>query len=498
MAILPYDDAANPKQIARRSTLSLHLLLRWLGACVDLIILFLFFLVPNCLLGDKAYRATMAIWLGVAILYFPIGEGLWGRTVGKLVTGLIVVDEAGRPPGILKATIRTVLRLIEVIWVPLVAVIAVACSEKRRRLGDMVARTYVVRAAELASLKAAARRRSPPINRLWSDTLTLLVFGIALIGIAAHGPWEPSQSRVESTPLYHLRLLANGAAVELSGEMSKGTAHALQILLDTAPATKVIYLNSRGGKIDEGLKIHDLIQSRKLTTYTFTVCASACTLAFLGGSPRYLAKGAKLGFHSAHLGDRVQDTPRGINDEQRHLLELHGVPHEFVQTAISTPPDSIWYPTPDQLIRAGIIDQVLDPNQSKPSAPEAQLAPARVRSTNASNSQSRAEARWAALDPNIEASSGVVWATTRDKVRKLAIEACKQVSQTCASGPAHTNDMNDIFAVMCCTTPKVGCAAGVAKGREAALDAVKKAFAETGFAACTLKSYFNAGDGARG
>ena len=492
MAMLPYDDAASPEQIARRSTLGLHLLLRWIGAWVDFIVLFLFFLVPNYLLGDEGYRATMAIWLGAAILYFPIGEGFWGRTVGKLFTGLIVVDEAGRPPGILKATIRTVLRLIEVIWVPLVAVISVVCSDKRQRLGDMVARTYVVCAAELASSKATARRRSPPIDRLWSDTITLLAFGIALIGVAAHGPWEPSQPQVDGTPEYRLRLLANGAAVELSGGMPAGTADALQILLDAAPATRIVYLNSLGGNVAEGLKIHDLIRDRKLATYTFKVCSSACTLAFLGGSPRYLATGAKLGFHSAHFGDQVQNTPRGINDEQRHILEMHGAPPAFVQKAISTPPDSIWYPTPEQLIRSGIIDQILDPG-----APEAAVH-SKARSANANDPNSRPDGLWAAIDPNIEASSSVVWATTRDEVRKLAIEACKRTSQTCAPGPAHTNDMNDVFAVMCCTAPKAGCAAGVAHGRDGALAAVKKSFAEAGFGKCTLKSYFSAGNGARG
>ena len=149
---------ATPEYISQRSSLALHLFLRWVGAWIDLIVLALFLLVPDYLLGNETYRATIFIWLGLVILYFPIGEAFWGRTLGKLLTGLVVVDADGRPPGIVKALLRTLLRLFEVN--PLVAGglpagIAVAVSQKRQRLGDMVAGTYVVRARDLARAKSA-------------------------------------------------------------------------------------------------------------------------------------------------------------------------------------------------------------------------------------------------------------------------------------------------------------------------------------------------------
>jgi hypothetical protein len=111
-----------------------------------------------------------------------------------------------------------------------------------------------------------------------------------------------------------------------------------------------------------------------------------------------------------------------------------------------------------------------------------------------SNSAS-AQERWAAIDPNNEASSNLVWATTEEQARQLAIGSCKQVSQTCASVPADTKEMNDVFAVMCCAQPTASCAAGVANGRDAALAAVKKKFADTGYTQCTLKTYLKARTG---
>jgi len=109
-----------------------------------------------------------------------------------------------------------------------------------------------------------------------------------------------------------------------------------------------------------------------------------------------------------------------------------------------------------------------------------------------------AQERWAAIAPNLENTATVVWATTKDQAKKLAVLACKQASSTCAEQPASTNGMDHVFAVMCCQDPKQGCAAAVGESREVALKAVKKLFSDGGFSQCSLKSYFKAGTGEKG
>ena len=103
--------------------------------------------------------------------------------------------------------------------------------------------------------------------------------------------------------------------------------------------------------------------------------------------------------------------------------------------------------------------------------------------------------RWAAIDPNHEASSPVVWADSEVQVRQRAIEACKRSSKTCASEPALTEEMDDVFAVMCCTQPRQGCAASVAATRQNALKVVQKIFADAGYSGCSLRHYISAGTG---
>ena len=109
-----------------------------------------------------------------------------------------------------------------------------------------------------------------------------------------------------------------------------------------------------------------------------------------------------------------------------------------------------------------------------------------------------AQDRWAAIAPNLENSASVVWATSKDQAKKLALLACKEVSQTCANTPASTNGMDHIFAVMCCSDPKSGCAAAVGSSREVALREVKRLFSEGGYSQCSLKSYYKAGTGEKG
>lgn len=142
------------KQIVARPKIWQYMLLRWLGGAIDLVFIVLLFLIPDMVLGNARYQETIWFWAIVAIIYFPVFEGIWGRSIGKLIAGTMVVDELGKAPGIWKAALRTITRLFEVNPIAagcLPAAIAVGMSQNCQRLGDMLARTYVVRIKDLAS-----------------------------------------------------------------------------------------------------------------------------------------------------------------------------------------------------------------------------------------------------------------------------------------------------------------------------------------------------------
>jgi hypothetical protein len=145
--------------------------------------------------------------------------------------------------------------------------------------------------------------------------------------------------------------------------MPFGTADAVRNLLDAAPTVKVVHLNSIGGRIGEGLQIYELLRERKLATYTATNCVSACTIAFLGGSQRYLSPKARLGFHSVSFGGVDQSRFPNINTDLRRMLAAHGAPPWFIDKALSTSASSMWYPAHKDLVDAKIATRIVDPDR---------------------------------------------------------------------------------------------------------------------------------------
>lgn len=101
-------------------------------------------------INDKTVTGGLA-WLFVAsaLLYFMMAELASGRTLGKAFTGLRVQMADGSPlrPG--PVVVRNLFRIVDGIpyVVPnLLGFIVVASTEKNQRVGDLVAKTVVVRA----------------------------------------------------------------------------------------------------------------------------------------------------------------------------------------------------------------------------------------------------------------------------------------------------------------------------------------------------------------
>jgi uncharacterized RDD family membrane protein YckC len=152
---MAYDENRLPVTVvaaARRQDAGTIIIKRWAGCWIDLIALavglvatyFFFGLVKLDLVGGFL---ALIFLLG----YFPVTEGLWGQSLGKLIMGLVVVDEKGDRPGLLRAAGRTLTRLVEVnplLLGGIPAGITVALNDKRQRLGDMLAGTYVISKAD--------------------------------------------------------------------------------------------------------------------------------------------------------------------------------------------------------------------------------------------------------------------------------------------------------------------------------------------------------------
>lgn len=102
---------------------------------------------------DEGTGSGTALYWGGTFAMLVILQGLTGWTIGKLATGVRVVQEDGRPPGLVKALLRWLLWIVDAFpyFLPLVGFIVGLTTVGHRRVGDMAAKTFVVRSSAAGS-----------------------------------------------------------------------------------------------------------------------------------------------------------------------------------------------------------------------------------------------------------------------------------------------------------------------------------------------------------
>lgn len=87
------------------------------------------------------------LWFVSWILYFSYFESTSGQTIGKRMMSIKVVDESGGSLDSGRIVVRNVLRIVD--WLPflyIIGFILLSTSNGKQRLGDLAAKTVVVKA----------------------------------------------------------------------------------------------------------------------------------------------------------------------------------------------------------------------------------------------------------------------------------------------------------------------------------------------------------------
>jgi uncharacterized RDD family membrane protein YckC len=138
---------------------------RFIALLVDYLIwgagfLVLFFLAALILPGIHAFSRISSQWALAFVIfaiflvnwgYFTLFEAFWnGRTPGKRVARIRVIQRSGRAIGLFESMARNLLRYVDQFPFPLhvVGVISMFMSRQHQRLGDLAAGTLVVRDRE--------------------------------------------------------------------------------------------------------------------------------------------------------------------------------------------------------------------------------------------------------------------------------------------------------------------------------------------------------------
>jgi uncharacterized RDD family membrane protein YckC len=125
---------------------------RILGGIIDFVVLAGFFYLYLFIFGKETAPGeyyvsgfSACILFSLMFLYFLILEKLTGKTLGKLIAKTKVVNSDGNKISWGQSFVRNIIRPIDGFAIGIVAIIAIASSEKKQRLGDMLAKTYVTK-----------------------------------------------------------------------------------------------------------------------------------------------------------------------------------------------------------------------------------------------------------------------------------------------------------------------------------------------------------------
>lgn len=127
----------------------------------------------------------------------------------------------------------------------------------------------------------------------------------------------------------------------------------------------LLYINSFGGSIYDGLALVDIIQESKTPVYTIAI-GSAMSMGlwiFLAGKKRFIGKNATLMFHD--ISQSIQDKIEGIKNELNEDLRLRNMLiNRIVSTTAITEKQlndyiarkAEWYIPADEAIKLKIAD----------------------------------------------------------------------------------------------------------------------------------------------
>jgi hypothetical protein len=102
-----------------------------------------------------------------------------------------------------------------------------------------------------------------------------------------------------------IKYLESGSAVVvIEGDLEHGDIETFRAKAEPLAASRAtVEFRSNGGQLLAGIRIGTLIRAKKFVTVVpdGAQCASACALAWLGGSRRFLGQRSRVGFHSAYI-----------------------------------------------------------------------------------------------------------------------------------------------------------------------------------------------------
>jgi hypothetical protein len=175
-----------------------------------------------------------------------------------------------------------------------------------------------------------------------------------------------------------------GRILMVTGDFKMNDDKDFATVLDNAGQFDEVWFSSPGGKVDASFKIGRLLRRKGMMTRipAGASCASACSIAFIGGVVRSVDRGGMFGVHMATLTRDPERISRFIKEieengaktagkllrdiEQsaaftaaglaKYLVEM-GASLELMTLVVNTESDTMHWLTADELRRYNVVNQ---------------------------------------------------------------------------------------------------------------------------------------------
>ena len=166
--------------------------------------------------------------------------------------------------------------------------------------------------------------------------------------------------------------------IVVEGEFNEGDGETFaEVSKRVGQGQALVAFDSPGGALIAGLQIGQVIRLRHFSTVVpqDATCASACAIAWLAGTPRFLQTGGRVGFHAAFDRDtrEVSGVGNGLVGAYLSRLGLSDAAIVYVEQA--DPDDVTWLSVADAR-RVGMDVRILPASDTpQPHAPTPEPAP---------------------------------------------------------------------------------------------------------------------------
>ncbi len=218
---------------------------------------------------------------------------------------------------------------------------------------------------QLWLISVAARRsvRNGGNPRSGGLALSSTVLGVLSIAGMLHGKAVPQLQELweiyrGDQQLSDLRIVVgnDGQTMILDGSLGMNAAAEVRRALDAHLNIQTIVMEGPGGRMGPAYEIFQLIRDRRLNTRVERECDSACAVMFLGGAQRSLGPFGRIGFHQVGFPGMSRGDMVDANRQLERFLTVEArLNRDFARKVVETPHDTIWSPTPQEMLAAGVI-----------------------------------------------------------------------------------------------------------------------------------------------